>query len=82
MFKKKIQEQNIPINVCSLFENYDGIKNNYNQSLNYIRDIFHKTNKNNSNRTIISYVVSAINIKEIRQLYRDIIDNIALRVDL
>ena len=50
LFPKKIKK--IPITVCSVFSSFKGDTTDYDETLNYIADVFNKCNKSRTHKRI------------------------------
>ena len=70
LFAEKIQS--IPITVCPQFTDYRGNQKSYDETTEYIKEIFESCNKNNSTKQIFTHLTCAVDKNQVEKVFNDI----------
>eukprot|EP01084_Bolivina_argentea_P147934 258763_1 len=72
LFKEKIMNEKIPITICETFKDYNGDQQSFEETSNYIKDMFESLLPSNDSRDIFTFFVNAMDEENIRLTLEDI----------
>jgi len=62
----------IPISVCPAFQTFQGTASSYDETTDYIKDVFEACNQNNASKAIFTHLTCAVDKNQVEKVFNDI----------